>query len=74
MRSDDVSASYKHPIDCAINHFFGNELFTSEMETTPDEIKPTKYIVRKSEWKKKLERIERNGGRRALDLFFSLPF
>jgi len=33
-----------------------------------------KFVGTKSEWKKKIERVERSGGRHALMQFFSLPF
>lgn len=33
-----------------------------------------KFVGTKSEWKKKMERTEKNGGRHALMQFFSLPF
>lgn len=79
--SDQVSKCYEHPaynedacVDCAINHLYGNELFTSEVERDVVEVKPAKYTFRKSEWKKKLERIESYGGKHARTLFLDLVF
>lgn len=79
--SDQVSKCYEHPaynedacVDCAINHLYGNELFTTEVVGETEEAKPMKYQIRKSEWKKKLERIESYGGKHARTLFLDLVF